>query len=1252
MSDPTLEVEGLLDAAWLRWHGPLWLSGDAQESASNESSKRRSSDSETGSARPPEPIQPSPAPSKEARSELGLSGSPEPSGLSGPVDSAEERADEEERASMVQLEQPLPLPSRHLLGKALRPLARLSRFGPLVELDIEKTIEQTVNAGGLLQVVRRPPLRRLIALDLVVDQSPSMDLWDGIDTDLMSLFESLGAFRRVTLTHMREEADASLVSGGGLPEILPYDGGPRIVMVVTDTIGKAWRSGRAFRWLGDLGSSDQVILVHVFPESWQQERTALMHVAEAEARATSRYAANKDLLWVREIPGGCDATLMPPLPLFTLTARSLKELGPLTLAYGGHSVRALAMERGEANTATDGEPWAPPRGEAIINELASFFQTASPEGQELLRALAAVPLLPAVMRLVQRRFVPASRHWHLAEILFSGFIKRMPPLEGAEAFPIWYDFHEGIREEILKGSSLRVQIDVWDAVGDFLEQRYGFDRSFSALLSHPSGEFKLPGRLQKVFARVRALVYRGLGGEKGAEAEAVLQQLQAEEEGKAGDSRHWRSATGIEMLRVPAGRFQMGSPDDDEEADADEKPRHWVRLTKAFWLGKYPVTQEQYEAVMGENPSEFKKAGPRAPVERVSWDDARAFCRKLNGLSEAEGGPRKGCYFALPTEAQWEYACRAGTEAPRYGELDAIGWYDGNSGRTTHPVGEKEANGWGFHDMIGNVLEWCEDWFDGSYYNASPEEDPVCREESRFRVLRGGGWVNNGGRCRSACRLSRDPDFRNGDDGFRLVLKAGAPPELWRPEGQDAPQGQGEVEPAKQAELDLAQAGRHALLVGWDHLPHVHGDFVHPIALKDFEKVWAQARLPEEPIERLVVYYEGSSSVWEKVLNELEQVRAQRKIWIINMKEDNDPRAVPLPNEAHVMAGEPTPDETFGRLIEEALIDGWADTRSTGIITLGNLAAYVEAHVPEVARSIDLSGESADEILVDGHRGYAKIPLPKDQELEMRWIPPGPFTMGDGEDGDCPAHRVELTQGYWIGKYPVTQAQYQAVMRKNPSRFKKVGKDAPVENVSWEDAQAFCEKLSALSEKEGGAPDGMRYALPTEAQWERACRAGLNTPFSIGDGENISSELANFDGNHPYGKAKKGPYLEKTTPVGNYPPNPWGLYDMHGNVWEWCADWYAEDYYHESPKQDPKGPEKSRDRVLRGGGWFDVGGYCRSACRFDLVPDYRGDYGGFRLVLKAEPGTELAAGPDGLAGGSEAPPDQAGTDASSAGRRA
>ena len=231
----------------------------------------------------------------------------------------------------------------------------------------------------------------------------------------------------------------------------------------------------------------------------------------------------------------------------------------------------------------------------------------------------------------------------------------------------------------------------------------------------------------------------------------------------------------LEFAYIPPGEFWMGSPEDEQGRYSDESPRHRVRLTRGYYMQTTPVTQSQWEAVTGENPSDFKKAGPNAPVENVSWEDVQKYIEKLNSRVESYR-------FRLPTEAEWEYACRAGTETAfcngpitepsgRDPNLDKVGWYAKNSGGTTHPVGQKEPNAWGLYDMHGNVWEWCSDWFDEKYYAKSPPEDPQGPESGAGRVNRGGAWLNDAGFCRAAYRGRYTPDYRSIYLGFRLLAE-------------------------------------------------------------------------------------------------------------------------------------------------------------------------------------------------------------------------------------------------------------------------------------------------------------------------------------------------------------------------------------------------------------------------------------------------------------------------------------------------
>lgn len=250
--------------------------------------------------------------------------------------------------------------------------------------------------------------------------------------------------------------------------------------------------------------------------------------------------------------------------------------------------------------------------------------------------------------------------------------------------------------------------------------------------------------------------------------------------------------------------------------------------------------------------------------------------------------------------------------------------------------------------------------------------------------------------------------------------------------------------------------------------------------------------------------------------------------------------------------------------------------------------------------------------------------------MELVWIPAGTFMMGSTEaevddvvnqckkvDGDfcgrigftleTPKHKVTISQGFLLGKFEVTQGQWQAVMGTNPSEFENCGSNCPVERVSWDDAQEFIKRLNAKN-------DGYEYRLPSEAEWEYACRAGTTAAFAFGD--SLNSSQANFNGNYPH-DSTKDQYLKKTVAVGSYRSNAWGLYDMHGNVWEWVEDIYNSNY--QGVRSDGLANASVGDstyRGLRGGGWYFTGVQSRSAFRFRLNPGNRNANLGFRVAAR------------------------------------
>ena len=515
----------------------------------------------------------------------------------------------------------------------------------------------------------------------------------------------------------------------------------------------------------------------------------------------------------------------------------------------------------------------------------------------------------------------------------------------------------------------------------------------------------------------------------------------------------------LEMIYVPGGTFMMGSYD---EAN-NEKPVHSVTL-KPFLVGKYPVTQAQWEAIMGSNPSNFK--GANRPVETVTWEDAMQCCARLSQLT--------GHHYRLLSEAQWEYACRAGSVTKYgFGEIitPELANYNASGIKQTTDVGKYPANAFGLYDMHGNVWEWCEDVWHENYVGAPGDGSAwIAGGDSTYHLIRGGSWINNNSNLRCATR-DRYMTLHGGNyRGFRF------------------------------SRVNLSELEQQC----------------------------------------------------EKVTSEIVKIKSDAPKEL-NQEIEELKQSVVQPADPLTDFAETLPEITF----ETAFIDNNKNIRR------------------ETRKA----------------RQLVEI-LPNNVKLEMIYVPGGTFMMGSEDyDDEKPIHQVTL-KPFLVGKYPVTQAQWEAIMGSNPSNFK--GANRPVEMVTWNDAMQCCARLSQLT--------GQHYRLLSEAQWEYACRAGSVTKYSFG--EIITPALANYDVSG----------IKQTTDVGKYPANAFGLYDMHGNVWEWCEDVWHENYVGAPSDGSAWVSGDSKCHLRRGGSWSNFGdNYLRCAYRAWMTATNLGNLRGLRF---------------------------------------
>ncbi|MCC7377144.1 MAG: formylglycine-generating enzyme family protein [Verrucomicrobiales bacterium] len=710
------------------------------------------------------------------------------------------------------------------------------------------------------------------------------------------------------------------------------------------------------------------------------------------------------------------------------------------------------------------------------------------------------------------------------------------------------------------------------------------------------------------------------------------------------------------LVWVSPVSFVMGSPDSEMDRDSDEAPRTIVEFPRGFYLGRFEITQGEFSDLMGTNPSNLT-GDPRLPVDNVTWEEAREFARRLTERDRAANRIPAGYEYRLPTEAEWECAARSGTETrfafgddPEYRALPDHAWFAGNSDGRPHVVGGRLPNSWGFYDLAGNVGEWCLDNYRD--YNGGRLIEPRGSVDGEAPVIRGGSFEDEGAFLRSAFRYYEWTTNRLGNVGFRVALAPVVRPiyepslELvWIPPGSFL-MGSPETEDDHQSDespqthitltrgfwmgrLEVSQTQFEAWM-GFNPAAYPDGNQpVESVTWQEAAKFCAAITAGERGRMRI-------PRDWEyRLPTEVEWEYAARAGTTSRFSFGNDPDLAELDKYAwSVGAGQP---HGVGGKIEnpwglhdmhgnvaEWCLDDYVDYPGNRLVDpapfLGNTGRNIRggsfADDGEFLRCAFRFFESPTNrfrnvgfrVVLTPVRGAASQGLPAP---EMVSVPAGKFLMGspdseaDRDPDEGPRTEVSLSRPFAIGRYEITQAQYAGIMGTNPSVY-RFHPSLPVQSVTWDQANEFCARLTESERAGGRLPSGQLYRLPTEAEWEYAARAGTTTRFSYGDDPGYNELAAN------------AVYLvAPPRGVGGRPPNAWGLHDVHGNVAEWCLDWYAP-YPGESLK-DPAGPVDGFWRVLRGGSWDDAGRACRSAARGADFPDVGYANVGFRIVLAQVP---------------------------------
>ncbi len=613
------------------------------------------------------------------------------------------------------------------------------------------------------------------------------------------------------------------------------------------------------------------------------------------------------------------------------------------------------------------------------------------------------------------------------------------------------------------------------------------------------------------------------------------------------------NSVGMAFRLIPPGKFTMGS----DVFEAQERPAHSVNLTTPFEIGTFEVSQAQFAKVMGDNASHFK--GSKQPVEMVSWADAVEFCKKLSASPEEKSA---GYTYRLPTEAEWEYACRAGSSTDLgFGEpamdFGEIAYFKENAEDQTQPIGRKAPNAWGLFDVYGNVAEWCQDYH--AAYASENEVNPTgpadVENQVTARVLI--APFSNSNTTANGSGRTREVEIMVPVDAIKVeigVIRRG--------------------ETVTNDFIGMRHSGKYGFI-------NVNGKRIVSCARGHAECKACRSATGETCYD---ITSHCTPGELVKVTHRHRQISPHLGIAIRFQLAGRVCRGGSFEDDAN--ACRPASRARISPILKSKNI-GFRVVRIRGT---SNPKSNLEETVEEGSLSqspLENKNEKLDQPApklaiapFDSNQAktnrrawadYLGIPLVSENSVGMKLtvIPPGEFTRGsnDFEENAKPPHRVSLTQAFQLGVHEVTQSQYAEVMESNPSQFK--GPSNPVETVSWADAVAFCERLSELPEEKAA---GYLYRLPTEAEWEYACRSGTTTGFSYGNDVKKLGEWAWY-----YNNAKG-----VTHQVGLKKPNSWGIHDMHGNVWEWCSDRYSE--YQPGKQINPTGPSTGENRVFRGGG--------------------------------------------------------------------
>ena len=738
------------------------------------------------------------------------------------------------------------------LARSLRPLIQQVPSKYDATLDENKTA-QKIAEERVWQTVTQPVLEPWLDLALVVEESTSMLIWQQTVLELQKLLRNYGAFRDVRTWGLstNSEGKVGIRPGFGTmvtnqlrsPQELIDPSGRRLILLMTDCVASIWQTGKILPTLKLWTDENPTAILQMLPE-WLWVRTALKQAAMAHFYAASPGVSNQQLSLIRRLTIE-DAAANPQktevkIPVFSLEPAMIFAWSQMVAGKGNVIVPGYIFRLDRQPPIMPSKSVEPAIEPIPEQQLQRFRVASSPMARRLAALLAASPTISLpIIRLIQQTLLPKSRQVNVAEVLLGGILKpNKTPQIGKKPDEVEYHFLDPkIRSLLLESAPVPDTVRV---LTDYIDKNFhkSLDDFIAELKIWIQSEDEATVEASRPFAIVTAEVLKRKGGRYSQFVREIEQKfgpvglgasiiedervinlypfefevatIELKQSGffrrktelivnrRRQQSQYFIQDLGnkiaLDMVQIPGGTFVMGAPKTEEASRDNERPQHQVTIS-SFYMGKYPVTQAQWQAVaslaqvnreLNPHPSEFK--GKNLPVEQVSWYDAVEFCDRL---SRQTGKP-----YRLPSEAEWEYACRAGTTTPfHFGETittdlanyhgtdDKDRKWSGSYGRgpkgtyrqETTVVGSFEvANAFGLYDLHGNVWEWCADNWHGNYERApidgSAWVEPINENDNDYRLLRGGSWNNAPEVCRCSFRSSNNPgDYRDYVVGFRVV---------------------------------------------------------------------------------------------------------------------------------------------------------------------------------------------------------------------------------------------------------------------------------------------------------------------------------------------------------------------------------------------------------------------------------------------------------------------------------------------------